>query len=176
MQNYPVNFKKQNVTFILNIFNRNTAAFLDLKGCKDTAIFVKAVIILWNRINVKSKDAWFKLDDKNRKPFESADDQRLGLILLLAEKFKVIDTPKSPYSGRVMCLTRDTSNTLLSALNGIVSLLKLLLNKDFNYVLPGTFQSDRLEGEFGVSGQSAKIMNSVAQLFNKLDIEKVVNH
>ena len=163
---------------ILNIFNRNTAAFLDLKGCKDTPIFVKAVTILWNRINVKSKDAWFKLNDENRKPFESVDDQRLGLILLLAEKFKGIDTSKSPYSGRVMCLTRDTSNALLLALNGIVSLLKLLWNKDFNYVLPGSFH--RLEGEFGISGQSAEIMNSLAlqrfKLFNKLDIEKVVNH
>ena len=31
----------------------------------------------------------------------------------------------------------------------MVSLRKLLLNKDYNYVLPGSFQNDRLEGEFG---------------------------
>ena len=29
-------------------------------------------------------------------------------------------------------------------------MIKVLLSNDFKYVLPGIFQSDRLEGEFGV--------------------------
>ena len=75
---------------------------------------------------------WFKLNDENRKPFESADDQRLESILQLAEKFNNMDTSKSPCSGRVMCLAQDTSNALHLTLNVIVSLIKLLLSKDFN--------------------------------------------
>ena len=43
-----------------------------------------------------------------------------------------MNTYKSPYSGRVMCLTQDTSNALHLNLNDIVSLIELLLNKDFN--------------------------------------------
>ena len=45
----------------MEFFNEKTAVFLDLKGCIDQAIFVKAVTTLWNCINVKSKDAWFRL-------------------------------------------------------------------------------------------------------------------
>ena len=74
-------------------------------------------------------------------------------MLLLAEKFKDMDTFKSSYSSRVMCLTHDTSNALHLTLNIIVSLIKLLLNKDFNCVLLGSFQSDRLEGESGIFRQ-----------------------
>ena len=54
---------------MLNIFNEKT--FLDLKDWKNTAIFVKAVTFLWN---------WFKLSGKNRKTFESVDDQILESI------------------------------------------------------------------------------------------------
>ena len=31
---------------------------------------------LWNCINAKYKNTWFKLNDEKRKPFESADDKR----------------------------------------------------------------------------------------------------
>ena len=159
---YPTNFEKQKVTLVLNIFDEKIAAFLELKGCSDTAIILKAVTTLWNCINIKSRDAWFKLNYENRKPFESAHDQRLESILLLGKKFKDMDTSESPYSGRVMCLTQDTSNGLRLTLYGIVSLTKELLNEDFNYISPGSFQSDRLEKEFGSFRQSAEIMNSLA--------------
>ena len=53
-----------------------------------------------------------------------------------------------------MCLTQNKRNALNLTLNGIVSLIKLLLNKDFNYVLPRSFQSDRFEEEYGNYCQS----------------------
>ena len=72
---------------------------------------------------------------------------------------------------------------------GLIALIKLLLSKGFKYVLPGTFQSDRLEGEFGVYRQSAggcyyislqQIMNSLSlqrlKLFDKLEIESKSAH
>ena len=88
-----------------------------------------------------------------------------------------------------MCLTQNTSNALHLTLNDKICLIKLLLNKSFNYVLPGSFQSERLEGKFGIYHQAAsrcyyilveKIMNSLAlerlKLFSKLDTEEVVSH
>ena len=100
-----------------------------------------------------------------------------------------MDTSKSTCKGRVMCLTQDTSNSLYLTLNDIVSLIKLLINKDFNSVLPGSFQSDTLKGEFRIFCQSVggyynisveQIMNSLAlqrlKLFSRQDIEKVVSH
>ena len=87
-----------------------------------------------------------------------------------------------------MCFTQGTSNTLHLTLNGIVFLIKLYLNKDFDFVLPGSFRSDRLEGEFGIYWQSAggcyyisveQIMNNLTletlKQFSKLDIEEVVS-
>ena len=107
-------------------------------------------------------------------------NQRLESILLLAEKCKDVNSSKSSYSGRVMCLTQDTSNALHLTVNSIVSLIKLLLNNDFNYVFPGSFQNDRLEREFCIFCQSAEIMNSLVlqriKLFSRLNIEKVVIH
>ena len=72
----------------------------------------------------------------------------------MADKFKDMDTTKSQYNKGVMCLTADTRNALFTTLTGISVLIKLLLSKGFNYVLPGTFQSDRLEEEFGVFRQT----------------------
>ena len=86
---------------------------------------------------------------------------------------------------RVMCLTVDTSEALFITLNGISALIKLLLSKGFSYVLPGSYQSDRLEGEFGIFRQSAggcyyksfqQIVNNLAlqrlKLFDPLEIDK----
>ena len=116
-----------------------------LNSYDDTAVFVKAVTMLWNCINVKSQNAWFLLNDENRKPFESVDDERFESTLQLAKTFKDMDVSKSRYSGRVMCLTADTSKALHLMLLGLVSLIILLLTKGFSYVLPGNFQSDRLK-------------------------------
>ena len=88
-----------------------------LKSSSNTAIFVKAATTLWNCINVKSKDPWFKLNDENRKTFEWVDDQRLEFILLLAG------------NSKISVLLMDTSNVLHLFLNDKVSLIKLFLTK-----------------------------------------------
>ena len=74
-----------------------------------------------------------------------------------------------------MCLTEDTSYALHLTLKGIVALIKLLLTKGFTYVLPGIFQSDRLEGEFGIYRQSAggNYYISVQQVINGLSLQKL---
>lgn len=47
-----------------------------------------------------------------------------------------------------MCLTQETSIVLHLTLYGIASLIKLLLKKGLNYVLPGNIKNDRLEGQY----------------------------
>ena len=176
---YPTNFEKQKVSLAMNIFNERTVAALESKGFRDTAIFVKTVTNLWNCLNVKKK-----YSGKN------FDDIRFGNILNIALKFKEMDTSLSPYSGRVMCLATDTSKALFCTLIGLVSLIKLLLLDGFSYVLAGNFQSDRLEGEFGIYRQSSggcyyismqQVMNSLSlqrlKLYHKLDItQSVTSH
>ena len=141
-------------------------------------------------MNVKKKYSGKKLNDKSRYPFESIDDIRFGNILNIALKFKEMDTSLSPYSGRVMCLTTDTSKALFRTLIGLVSLIKMLILDGFSYVLAGNFQSDRLEGVFGIYRQSSggcyyismqQVMNSLSlqrlKLYHKLDItQSVISH
>ena len=185
---HPTNFEKQKVSLAMNIFNERTVAALESKGFKDTAIFVETVTNLWNCLNVK-KYSGKNLNDKNRYPFESIDDIRFGNILNIALKFKEMDTSLSPYSGRVMCLTTDTSKALFRTLIGLVFLIKLLLLDGFSYVLARNYQSDRLEGEFGIYRQFSggffyyyismqQIMNSLSlqrlKLYHKLDITQSV--
>ena len=147
---YPTNFEKQKLSLAMNIFNEKTVAALFQHKYDGTAVFVSAVTKLWNCLNVRSPDRSRNLNDSNREPFRSPDDKRFEFLRDMADKFKEMDTSKSQYNKRVRCFIVDTSNALFIALTGISGLIKLLLSKGFNYVLPGTFQSDRLEGEFGV--------------------------
>ena len=84
-----------------------------------------------------------------------------------------------------MCLTTDTSDALFVTLKGMVAIIKVFLSKGFKYVLHGTFQSDRQEGEFGVFRKSAggcyyisfqQVVNSLAlqrkKHFDQLEMEK----
>ena len=181
---FPTNFEKQKVSLAMNIFNEKTVAELKVQDFNETAKFVDHVTKLWNCLNVKSTDAGQNLNDRNIEPIRTLEDERYKFINDMADKFKEMDVSLSKYSGRIMCLTVDTSNALYVNLQGIVALIKLLLTKGFSYVLPGTFQSDRLEGEFGIYRQSSdgcyyisvqQIMNSLAlqrlKLFDKLEIE-----
>ena len=59
---------------------------------------------------------------------------------------------KSQYSGHIMYLTQDKNNFLYQILSYLASLMKLMLSKDFNFVLTGNFESNRKENmKFTVS-------------------------
>ena len=118
----------------MNVFNEKTVAALENHGFKETATFVRDVTKLWNCLNVKSKDAGRNLNDANREPFKSLEDERYTFIQEMADKFKEMDTSLSQYDARVMCLTGDTSNALVVTLEGLIALIKLLLSKGFKYV------------------------------------------
>ena len=56
--------------------------------------------------------------------------------------------------GRGRCgnksLTTETKDAFVNTMNGLVHLIRSLLAADHHYVLPGHFQTDRLEAEFGI--------------------------
>ena len=71
-------------------------------------------------------------------------------MLKLAKQFKHMNVLGTTFTDHLIYLTCDTSNTLKVILTGLVSLIKLILNHGFSYILPGNSQSDRMEKEFGI--------------------------
>ena len=58
---------------------------------------------------------------------------------------------ESKYITRVRSLTDDTRKALHLTLDGLVHMIKMLIrDKEFKYVLTGKFQSDPIEGLYGV--------------------------
>ena len=60
-----------------------------------------------------------------------------------------MNVSESMYTGRVMCLTSNTSNAFNVTLTVLVFLIKLFLNHG-SYVLQGNFHSDRSEEEIEI--------------------------
>ena len=122
------------------------------------------------------------MNDSEREKVTDPNDPRLDFLLKMATMFKEMDN--SVRGQRVKGLTNETANALHVTLVGIVDLAKLLLSSGHEYVLPGKFSSDRIEGEFGICRQSSggnylisaeQIINSIKfqriKLFSKLDIQ-----
>ena len=76
---------------------------------------------------------------------------------------------------RVRGLTADKSNALHLTLNGFVQLIKTLVLSHFKYVMPGTIQSDRLEGEFGIyrKPSGGNYTKSAEQVVNSLQLHRL---
>ena len=149
---YPTNFEKQKVSLALQVFNEKTVAALEIQGSMETARFIQLVLRMWKILNIKSPDKWYMPYDEDRKPFKNIDDQRLAFIKSMATMFKSMDTYSASTKTREMGLTTDTSNALYITLNGIINLIPILLTK-MRYILTAEFQSDRIEGEFGIYRQ-----------------------
>ena len=98
----------------------------------------------------QKEDGWVLQNDKNREPFSSIDYVRFEKMLKLAKQFKHMNVLETTFTGHLIYLTCDTSNPLKVILTGLVSLIKLILNHGFSYILPGNSQSDRMEKEFGI--------------------------
>ena len=105
-------------------------------------------------------------------------------MLKQAEQIKHMSVLESTYSGCVMCYTFDTSNALNRTLAELLSLIKLFLNHGFSYLLPGIFQSDRLEKEFDIYRQSSggcyytsnMLLCYLVKLYDKLNFELSLSH
>ena len=137
----------------MNVFNEKTVAVLKESDKTGTTIFVELVTRLINILNVKSPDVGYRLNDPDRKVFEDIDDNRFDFLLNMSQMFAKMDTSSTIFPTRVMCLTSQTSNALSLTIKGMVAIIKMILGKGLKYVMTGEYQSDRLEGEFGIYRQ-----------------------
>ena len=100
---------------------------------------------MWNILNIRSSKSANSLNDPEHEKFTEPNDPRLNFLLKMATMFKEMDN--SVRGQRVKGLTNETASALHVKLVGIVDLTKLLLSSGYEYVLPGKFSSDRIEGD-----------------------------
>ena len=132
---YSTNFEKQKVSLAFAVFNEKTInALRGLKtnSADETTRFIELVVDMWNCLNIKCPGAGQKLQDPNREKFTEQNDARLDFLKDMATMFKQMDTYSPSTHVRLMGLTTDTSNAFHLTLNGISSLITLLLTK-MNY-------------------------------------------
>ena len=130
---------------------------------------------MWNILNVKSPEAGKILNDDDRYPINDKSDSRLQFLLQMAQSFDEMKPRSLPGNMRMKMLTVDTSEALALTLRGLVDLSKQLLTKGIQYITLGEFQSDRIEGEFGVWRQNAgsNYFISVDQVLSGLGLQRL---
>ena len=148
---HPSPISRQKVKLALNVFNEKTIAALQMRAKQDTAEIVDIVLKLWKYTNIKNPNLHIRLADEDRRPFTSPNDERLSFLQSLAHS--IVEMRGGRGSSRIQSLTSETRQAMFSTLMGIVELIRNLLSCGFEYVLTAKFQSDDLEGEFGVYRQ-----------------------
>ena len=119
---YPNNFEKQKVSLALNVFNEKTVAVLKQKKLDDTALFISKITWMWHILNVKSSNEGVHLNDPDRHPISSPDDERLLFLENMATFLKLMDNSKR--GQRVRGFSSQTANAWHVSLLGMVDLAK----------------------------------------------------
>ncbi|XP_047140823.1 uncharacterized protein LOC124815934 [Hydra vulgaris] len=177
---HPGVIDRQNVTHMCAVVNEKTVAALKICDFKETSEFLERILLIWNYLNIKQKGMDIRLNDPNRASYKNVNEKRLQEILTFAEA--VAKMPGGKGWKRNKSFTSETKISLSNMLYGIVDLIRKLLNENHHYILPGIFQTDRLEGELGIYRQLCggsyhvsveEVKNSFRlqrlKLFSKLD-------
>ena len=130
----------------LNVFHGTTSAAIISYFPDETAVaeFLKLVNIWWTRSNSKSKF------NANNRIGNAAipDDRKAQFLRAFAEWVK--EWRQLQISGcNKFTLTAQTSNILITTLEGTACLLEDLFSEGYQYVLTSRFQTDPLEKHFG---------------------------
>lgn len=144
----PSTLDRQKVCLVLDVFHEKTCAALKLVGDDETFLYLNAMVNMWKVFNVKNATTYNRLNDPMRAPINKLDHPNLIFLSKLAESVKKMKGGRG--AARCKSLTSETRNALIVTLTGIIEICGKLLSSDFKFVLLGKFQSDRLEGEFGV--------------------------
>jgi hypothetical protein len=145
--------ERQKVSLINAAFNDKTVAALQLSGADETFKFVQMLTTLWKILNVKHPFAHIRLNDTHRQPIKSCEDDNLQYMEKMLNLFH--DMPGGRGLTRKATLTTETRKTLIQTLSGLIYLSKRLLDNGWDFIMLGSFQTDNLEGEFGVYRQKA---------------------
>ena len=114
------------------------------------------------------------MNDPARRVIRQTNDDRFTFLEDMACMFEKMD-PASKYTGRVKCLTSQTSKALSVTLRGVVEVSKTLLQKGVDYVMTGDLNDERLEGEFGIFRglNSGDMFMSGDQVQNALKLQRI---
>ena len=164
---------KQNVKLVLQIFNTKTVAALRQDGYLDTAEFVSIILKLWNILNIKSPSTHKVLNDGDRAPITLLDE-RFSFIKDIISGLENTKYSHGKFGRRT--LTKETGMALVNTLKAIVHVSNELISRyNFAYVLSAQFQSDQLEGEFGIYRQlsGGNYFVSAEQVMNTAKFRKL---
>jgi hypothetical protein len=145
---YPSNLDLQKVSLFTTVFNEKTVYALKQDGSLETATVLDHFTRLWKILNIKTTVAHLHLNDPDRKQLEDKKDSRFSFLISTASMVAQMSGGKG--NNRVASLTSETRDALSQTLRGLVHLWQEMLSIGHRYILTGIFQSDRLEGEFGI--------------------------
>jgi len=151
---FPAPIERQKVGLVNAVFNDKTVAASKLSGKKETWTLLMMITRLWKIVNVKHPLSHTRLNDPHRRPISSPDDENFKFIETMINLFQDMPGGKGP--TRSASLTSQTRDAFKQTLSGLLHLTKhLLSDRSWEYVMLGQFQSDNLEGEFGIFRQMA---------------------
>ena len=149
----PSNIERVKVPPVLQVFHEKTIAALSQDGQTETAGLISYIHRMWKILNNRSTNSHIRLNDEDRRPVNSVNDQNLQYLTQISESVKKM--PRGRGIHRVETLTRETADSLTQTLDGLVDLSKSLLQQTgVEFVLLGNLQSDCIEGEFGIYRQA----------------------
>ena len=127
---------------------------------------------MWHILTVKSPNEEVHLNDPDRHPISSPDDERLLFLENMATSLKLMDNSKR---GRVRGLSSQTAEAGHVSSLGMVDLERTLLALGMKYVSFGKIQSDGLEGEYGVIRQltGGNYHISVEQVISSVSLRRM---
>lgn len=113
---YPGPVDRQKVHLMAKVFDDKIVAALRHSNFSETANFLDLFIRCWKMLNIKDKKASIKLNDSDRQPFYSIEDDRLDFLLDVASGVSKMSGSKG-YS-RHLSLTSETRNAFVNTLKG----------------------------------------------------------
>jgi hypothetical protein len=169
---FPSNLERQNVNLVLQLFNEFVAQALielgekyELQHFQDTADFITIILTWWHICNVKFISKGSRLNNIYQKPLTF--DENDNSIIFLSKFLDWLDE-----WDKMSCTTgmfsKETHAALKVTVNGIIQISKYCKEElNIEYILPGKFQTDDLEGRFGFYRQLAGCQYNISlqQLF-----------
>lgn len=168
----PTNIERQNVQLVVQIFNRSVIEGLkvvgpvyDLLNYESTAQYINVICTWWEIMNVGSLYKGERKKNVYQEPLtNSPNDEKIKFLnkfLDWLERWSCVDSDTGRLSKETHLALRQTTYALIEIVNYCTEKLNL------NYVLTAKFQTDCLEGRFGLYRQIAggHYNISVTQLF-----------
>lgn len=142
---YPSSIERQKVILACNIFSPETIIALSSMGYSEVVHFLNIINRWWTVVNVKSKGVCVRKREPDASAFTSKNDDRLEFLRQFVLWLKQWMSLSVPY-GR---LTKDTMHALIQTNSALVELIEHCIDlEEVEYVLPGKFQTDKLENRF----------------------------